>query len=679
MKKSLMSVLLVLFIVKSAIPNGIDSIKSFNSKEYKILYKTYKGKHAINLERLIFSSDGRSGDQGLAYVEGLDFRNGIIEMDIASGDPVTSYLGLVFRMNSRYIYETIYFRPGCCSGTINAIQYMPSLDTIFNWWDYEGEEYGASVEIPKTDWFHVKVWVNENEFKLYVDGNPEPVMHYTDLDTTIKSGTVGFFLGNSPSGYYTNLKVTDLDENVLYENIPVSINYFDQDPPGDSAIVFAPDFISTPGFYAANSAFSPDGKSFYFNESSETLAGKGLYYTKYESDKWSIPVKTEFLKNQENYEVFPSPDGSKFLFVSQPDGNPNLYYCNWNDTAWSEPILLPAEINSSGNEYLSSLTLNNTLYFNRQDVGLFTAKFDDGVFHNAKKMDLPVNTNEGNGYECDPYISPYEDYLIYSADRPGTYGNFDLFISYKKSDGTWTNPKNLGPKINTKHVEWSPGITPDGKYLLFTRRDEFQTKIPSKIYWLKTSFIDSLKNTNFKPYVKNRILDIKTDAGSEFTYTIPDTIFYDDDGINTLTLAATLSTGAELPGWLFFDDGTKTFSSTLAEVDTIDIRVTATDTAKASISTFFRLTVQGPNSIQNAGFSEIEIYPNPASDIINIKTSFSVEYIEIYDVLGNKTNICHINYSENNIQLVINDLSKGIYFLRIQAENKVFSQKLIIK
>ncbi len=84
------------------------------------------------------------------------------------------------------------------------------------------------------------------------------------------------------------------------------------------------------------------------------------------------------------------------------------------------------------------------------------------------------------------------------------------------------------------------------------------------------------------------------------------------------------------------------------------------------------------DNIEDESYS-FSIYPNPASDIINIKSSLSVEYIEIYDVLGNKTNIYNMNYSENNIQLEINDLSKGIYFLRIKTENKIFEKKLFIE
>jgi uncharacterized delta-60 repeat protein len=76
--------------------------------------------------------------------------------------------------------------------------------------------------------------------------------------------------------------------------------------------------------------------------------------------------------------------------------------------------------------------------------------------------------------------------------------------------------------------------------------------------------------------------------------------------------------------------------------------------------------------------SEVSVFPNPATDIIHIKTSSPVEYIEIYDALGNRTNLGPVHYSENSIQLEIKNLSKGIYFLRVQTENNVFTQKLII-
>jgi hypothetical protein len=94
----------------------------------------------------------------------------------------------------------------------------------------------------------------------------------------------------------------------------------------------------------------------------------------------------------------------------------------------------------------------------------------------------------------DPYISPNEDYLIFlSVDRSGGYGQGDLYISYKKENGSWTNPKNLGSKVNTDEFEFGPSVTPDGKYFQFSRRKQWMTDIPSKIYWIKSDFIDLLK------------------------------------------------------------------------------------------------------------------------------------------------------------------------------------------
>jgi hypothetical protein len=70
------------------------------------------------------------------------------------------------------------------------------------------------------------------------------------------------------------------------------------------------------------------------------------------------------------------------------------------------------------------------------------------------------------------------------------------------------------------------------------------------IYWVGSGFIDSLKYTNFIPYVLNLIPDQTAIKGELFTFTIPDTTFVDDDGNNTLTYHAKLTNGSPLPAWL---------------------------------------------------------------------------------------------------------------------------------
>ena len=54
-----------------------------------------------------------------------------------------------------------------------------------------------------------------------------------------------------------------------------------------------------------------------------------------------------------------------------------------------------------------------------------------------------------------------------AAGRPdGRAGSADLFVSYRRA-GTWTKAQNLGEPINSNATEYSPKISPDGKYFFF--------------------------------------------------------------------------------------------------------------------------------------------------------------------------------------------------------------------
>lgn len=75
----------------------------------------------------------------------------------------------------------------------------------------------------------------------------------------------------------------------------------------------------------------------------------------------------------------------------------------------------------------------------------------------------------------------------------------------------------------------------------------------------------------------------------------------------------------------------------------------------------------------------INIYPNPAKNILNIKLSFDLNNaeIKIYNRLGQIIKIIsHIN--NRNISIETFDLSNGAYFIILQNGNKQFSKKFII-
>jgi len=85
----------------------------------------------------------------------------------------------------------------------------------------------------------------------------------------------------------------------------------------------------------------------------------------------------------------------------------------------------------------------------------------NGEWQNAKYF--PHNgSNFSTAY---PSFSDDGNSLYFASDRPGGFGGFDIFVSYWLN-GTWSEPENLGPTVNTQGDEISPFF--DGQDLYFS-------------------------------------------------------------------------------------------------------------------------------------------------------------------------------------------------------------------
>lgn len=167
-------------------------------------FEAYEGADSLVLKRKVMDSKSAS----IAYPRDLHFKDGIIEFDAASPGGASGYLGLAFRIRDEHRYETIYFRPGS-SDTANAVQYMPEKKDEFNWPDYEDSKYQSAATLPLKGWFHVKAIVRGRTLTVYLGDQAAPVFVYDDLDESLPEGSVGFWFGNSPSGAFRNLKVSE--------------------------------------------------------------------------------------------------------------------------------------------------------------------------------------------------------------------------------------------------------------------------------------------------------------------------------------------------------------------------------------------------------------------------------------------------------------------------------------
>ena len=189
--------------------------------------------------------------------------------------------------------------------------------------------------------------------------------------------------------------------------------------------------------------------------------------------------------NSKYSEIAPiiSPDG-KTLYVAREFDPQNIgtekKYDIWfakrkNDGKWSKLKQMKAPVNNAGDNLVIAVSPDgNTLWLE----GLYTKTgqhlSDQGISISHKTatgwsvpqkvvIDKFYNKNEYESY-C-PTID--RKILIMSIERDDTYGEKDLYVSFRLPNGNYSEPFNMGTDINTFFNEGTPFIASDNKTLYF--------------------------------------------------------------------------------------------------------------------------------------------------------------------------------------------------------------------
>jgi len=162
---------------------------------------------------------------------------------------------------------------------------------------------------------------------------------------------------------------------------------------------------------------APDGKTIYFT--SETETGKIASNRKFKNHSgifigelsgFEVASLHPFKYNDPDYDVGQpsiSKDGKYLFFASdRPGGNggSDLYYCEFLNGEWSQPVNLGPKVNSSGSENYPFIHQSGKLYF--------------------------------------------------TSDRPGGFGKLDLYFT-TLSNGSWSVPVHLPEPINSQWDDFS--------------------------------------------------------------------------------------------------------------------------------------------------------------------------------------------------------------------------------
>jgi hypothetical protein len=252
--------------------------------------------------------------------------------------------------------------------------------------------------------------------------------------------------------------------------------------PGDTPQIFAPGMLADPGtILMGRTNFSRDGKEIYYHQARQwgDFKSSKLKVFKYDGRKWNGPtVLLEQLANQAL-----SMDG-KTLYFGRGTSH-QVWMVKRTEDRWTAPAIFleePYDIydfmpTESGAFYLGSdpdaEDQKNAITFSFSKLTL------SGNGATVKSLGRPLNEPGFNG---DFYIAPDESYMIVSAKETKTY-ECELYISFRKPDSTWTVPVSLGDKINDGLAHrWGQSVTPDGKYLFYTRGT---TSKDTAVYWVR--------------------------------------------------------------------------------------------------------------------------------------------------------------------------------------------------
>lgn len=254
--------------------------------------------------------------------------------------------------------------------------------------------------------------------------------------------------------------------------------YMGQTPPGLTAEPFAPGVVSTAG-KQLEGVFAPGMKEFYFTVfTNENPRSKVIGYRQ-QGDVWE-----QYIELPRTGEVTFSPDNQRMHMAKG--------YRERMGDGWSElKSLGPMFDRDDFGIMRLTPSANETYVFDdyKNDDLIRISSIKDGKRQPPEVMGPVVNTGKMTAH---PFIAPDESYLIWDSEREGGFGDSDLYISFKQEDGSWGQAINMGDAVNSDKWDSYASVTPDGKYILFNRALDDDSK-EVDIYWVDAGIIEQLR------------------------------------------------------------------------------------------------------------------------------------------------------------------------------------------
>ena len=157
-------------------------------------------------------------DGGAAILTGFEMRDAVIDVDVST-PAARGFFGFQFRIaNGGADGEEVYLRQHK-SGLPDATQYTPVWNTGRNWQIYSGPGFTAAVDIPRDEWFHLRLVVTGAQASLYVKNMDAPALVMPDLKSGVQRGQLALIVLTGAT-FFSNFEVRTTPDAPWKRNLP---------------------------------------------------------------------------------------------------------------------------------------------------------------------------------------------------------------------------------------------------------------------------------------------------------------------------------------------------------------------------------------------------------------------------------------------------------------------------
>ncbi|WP_034059190.1 family 16 glycosylhydrolase [Lacinutrix jangbogonensis] len=338
--------------------------------------------------------------------------------------------------------------------------------------------------------------------------------------------------------------------------------------------------------------------------------------------------------------------------------DPNALDVIYSDLVWEDSFNANGPINSNNWFHQTQLPAGGSWFNGEQQH--YTNRIENSFVDNGFLNIVAIGETFNDQGQTKQYTS-----ARLNSKFAFTYGRVDVRAKLPFGDGTWPAIWTLGKNTNEDGGYWDSQFGtvnwPASGEIDIMEHGLGALNHTSSALHTPSSFGNTVN------VASQQISDVANDFHIYSVNWSPNQITFLVDGVGFYTYNPAVKNDAT---WPFYEDQYLLLNIAMGGIaGTIDPNF-----SQSSMTIDYVKVYQNTLSVEPYSANAFRVSPNPASDYINITSEENIDFIALYDVLGNKV----LSKTKSNKQIDVTALESGMYFLKIYSEKRIATKKIII-